>query len=191
MAGNHYLSSLTFSSIGISQRARSSYIAFFRICRSYTTTCSRASSARFYRSDFANQPFTGTYEPGEKTSGPLGDASVIGAPILTPKILKQHLDQFVVGQERAKKVLSVAVYNHYQKIQEAQRLEEEEDALLQQRLRREATHGHPVQGKRSRSCSRKYLIERHQTNTLAINLLCPCTLLHPHLVPQHLSIHRP
>ncbi|KAL8996151.1 MAG: hypothetical protein Q9188_006638, partial [Gyalolechia gomerana] len=145
MAGNHYVSSLTFSSIGISQRARSSYITFFRICRSYTTTCSRASSSRFYRSDFANQPFTGTYEPGEKTSGPLGDASVIGAPILTPKILKQHLDQFVVGQERAKKVLSVAVYNHYQRIQEAQRLEEEEDALFQQRLRREATHGHPVQ----------------------------------------------
>ncbi|KAL8944944.1 MAG: hypothetical protein Q9216_000105 [Gyalolechia sp. 2 TL-2023] len=145
MAGNHSASSLKISTIGVSQRARSSYIAFFTICRFYATTRSRASSSRFYRSDFANQPFTGTYDAGEKTSGPLGDASVVGAPILTPKILKHHLDQFVVGQERAKKVLGVAVYNHYQRIQEVQRLEEEEEALLQQRLRREAIHGHPVQ----------------------------------------------
>ncbi|KAI4184523.1 MAG: hypothetical protein L6R41_004674 [Letrouitia leprolyta] len=145
MAGSHCASSPAFSSLCISHRARRSYIAFFRICRLYTTTCSRHSSSRFFRSDFANQPFTGTYDPAEKTSGPLGDASVIGAPILTPKVLKQHLDQFVVGQERAKKVLSVAVYNHYQRIQEVQRLEEEEEALLQQRLRREAMHGHPLQ----------------------------------------------
>ncbi|KAL8933808.1 MAG: hypothetical protein Q9211_005569 [Gyalolechia sp. 1 TL-2023] len=148
MAGNHCASSLTVPLIGISQRARCSYIAFFWSCRLYTTTCLKASSSRFYRSDFVNQPFTGTYEPGETTSGPLGDASLIGAPSLTPKKLKQHLDQFVVGQERAKKVLSVAVYNHYQRIQEAQRLEDEEEALLQQRLRREALHGHPVQDTR-------------------------------------------
>ncbi|KAL8717857.1 MAG: hypothetical protein Q9225_004943 [Loekoesia sp. 1 TL-2023] len=145
MACKHYTPSLTVSSITISPRARSSYIAFFNICRSFNTACSRHTSSQFRRSDFANQPFTGTYEPGGKTSGPLGDASILGAPILTPKILKQHLDQFVVGQERAKKVLSVAVYNHYQRIQEAQRLEEEEEELLQQRLRRETIHGHPVQ----------------------------------------------
>jgi ATP-dependent protease Clp ATPase subunit len=30
----------------------------------------------------------------------------------------QYLDQYVVGQDRAKKVLSVAVYNHYQRVQE-------------------------------------------------------------------------
>jgi len=65
---------------------------------------------------------------------------------LTPKVLKQHLDQFVVGQERAKKVLSVAVYNHYQRIQDSLRQEEEEQALLQQRLRREMAKGHPLEG---------------------------------------------
>ncbi|KAL8651689.1 MAG: hypothetical protein Q9210_003114 [Variospora velana] len=103
-------------------------------------TYSVCSSSQFHRSDFTNQPFTGTYEPGAKTSGPLGDAPILGAPTLTPKNLKHHLDQFVVGQERAKKVLSVAVYNHYQRIQEARRLEDEEEDLLQQRLRREARH---------------------------------------------------
>jgi len=57
-------------------------------------------------------------------------------------MLKQHLDQFVVGQERAKKVLSVAVFNHYQRVQELQRREEEEADLLAQRERRER---HPVE----------------------------------------------
>jgi hypothetical protein len=28
----------------------------------------------------------------------------------------QHLDDFVIGQERAKKVLSVAMYNHYKRL---------------------------------------------------------------------------
>jgi ATP-dependent Clp protease ATP-binding subunit ClpX len=33
-----------------------------------------------------------------------------------PEEIKRYLDQYVIGQERAKKILSVAVYNHYQRI---------------------------------------------------------------------------
>ncbi len=33
-----------------------------------------------------------------------------------PEEIKRQLDQYVIGQERAKKVLSVAVYNHYKRI---------------------------------------------------------------------------
>lgn len=33
-----------------------------------------------------------------------------------PKDIKEFLDQYVVGQERAKKTLSVAVYNHYKRV---------------------------------------------------------------------------
>jgi ATP-dependent Clp protease ATP-binding subunit ClpX len=36
--------------------------------------------------------------------------------LLTPKELKELLDQYVIGQEEAKKTLSVAVYNHYKRI---------------------------------------------------------------------------
>jgi ATP-dependent Clp protease ATP-binding subunit ClpX len=36
--------------------------------------------------------------------------------IKTPAELKKILDEYVIGQERAKKVLSVAVYNHYKRI---------------------------------------------------------------------------
>ncbi len=33
-----------------------------------------------------------------------------------PREIKEFLDQYVIGQERAKKILSVAVYNHYKRI---------------------------------------------------------------------------
>jgi ATP-dependent Clp protease ATP-binding subunit ClpX len=34
----------------------------------------------------------------------------------TPESIKKQLDEYVIGQEKAKKVLSVAVYNHYKRI---------------------------------------------------------------------------
>lgn len=36
--------------------------------------------------------------------------------VLKPKQIKEHLDDYIIGQEEAKKVLSVAVYNHYKRI---------------------------------------------------------------------------
>ena len=37
-------------------------------------------------------------------------------PAITPMQLKQYMDQYVIGQEEAKKHLSVAVYNHYKRL---------------------------------------------------------------------------
>ena len=38
--------------------------------------------------------------------------------LVTPSQIKNHLDQYVVGQEEAKKTLAVAVYNHYKRIRQ-------------------------------------------------------------------------
>jgi ATP-dependent Clp protease ATP-binding subunit ClpX len=44
------------------------------------------------------------------------ETSSTGAPLPTPAEIKTILDEYVVGQERAKKILSVAVHNHYKRI---------------------------------------------------------------------------
>ena len=35
-----------------------------------------------------------------------------------PKEIKEYLDQYVIGQDEAKRTLSVAVYNHYKRLQQ-------------------------------------------------------------------------
>lgn len=44
--------------------------------------------------------------------------------IPTPEEIKAYLDEYVIGQDSAKKVLSVAVYNHYKRIKYADRIKE-------------------------------------------------------------------
>ncbi len=44
--------------------------------------------------------------------------------ILPPHKIKKQLDEYVIGQERAKKIISVGVYNHYKRVIGEQRLQE-------------------------------------------------------------------
>lgn len=47
------------------------------------------------------------------------DVSIDNAPtqkLLTPRQIKERLDDYIVGQDEAKKIISVAVYNHYKRI---------------------------------------------------------------------------
>ncbi len=44
------------------------------------------------------------------------DFDISQIKLLKPKEIKQFLDQYVIGQEQAKKILSVAVYNHYKRL---------------------------------------------------------------------------
>ncbi|KJS82284.1 MAG: ATP-dependent protease [Peptococcaceae bacterium BICA1-8] len=58
-------------------------------------------------------------ELSEETSFELGD-------IPKPKEIKAILDQYVIGQEAAKKALSVAVYNHYKRVNLGMKIEDVE-----------------------------------------------------------------
>ena len=64
----------------------------------------------------------------EETSEPGGSSSrsEVTAKDLNPKLIYNKLEEYVVGQEQAKKVLSVAVYNHYKRIWSGQRHEDVE-----------------------------------------------------------------
>ncbi len=44
------------------------------------------------------------------------DESVEPVPLKKPSEIKEELDKYIVGQDEAKRVLSVAVYNHYKRI---------------------------------------------------------------------------
>ncbi len=57
-------------------------------------------------------------EEYQEASAPSAALPDLGS-LPTPRELKAALDEYVIGQERAKKVLSVAVYNHYKRIASA------------------------------------------------------------------------
>ena len=46
-----------------------------------------------------------------------------GIKLLKPAQIKRFLDEYVIGQEEAKKVLAVAVYNHYKRVVRAKETE--------------------------------------------------------------------
>lgn len=52
--------------------------------------------------------------------------NIAKADIPTPHALKELLDEYVIGQEQAKKYLSVAVYNHYKRLMQPQNNENTE-----------------------------------------------------------------
>lgn len=57
----------------------------------------------------------------------IGEESVFSyVDLPKPQDIKEVLDQYVIGQEDAKKVLSVAVYNHYKRVNSSHKLEDVE-----------------------------------------------------------------
>ena len=50
-------------------------------------------------------------------------------PLKKPAEIKEELDKYIVGQDKAKKVLSVAVYNHYKRINALVKTKKAEDEI--------------------------------------------------------------
>jgi ATP-dependent Clp protease ATP-binding subunit ClpX len=63
----------------------------------------------------------------EEPAAPRVEPSFAGIP--TPRELYERLNQYVIGQDRAKRILSVAVYNHYKRINAG--LDDDDDVELQ------------------------------------------------------------
>ncbi|MBA7513061.1 ATP-dependent Clp protease ATP-binding subunit ClpX [subsurface metagenome] len=54
------------------------------------------------------------------------DFSIDKIQLLKPVEIKKFLDQYVIGQEKAKKYISVAVYNHYKRLMQGARREDDD-----------------------------------------------------------------
>ena len=59
-------------------------------------------------------------ELGEKST------ETSSTPLPTPREVKEFLDSWVIGQDRAKRALSVAVYNHYKRVRSREAGNEED-----------------------------------------------------------------
>lgn len=65
-----------------------------------------------------------------KRKGRAQDKKSAPKPIPTPHEIKEFLDQYVIGQDEAKKYLSVAVYNHYKRINQSKK-EDDDDVDIE------------------------------------------------------------
>ncbi|OTB04530.1 hypothetical protein M426DRAFT_320650 [Hypoxylon sp. CI-4A] len=98
--------------------------------------------------------FTSTYDPNEEGRGPMFSKNTFGVPQFYPRDLKKRVDEYVVGQDRAKKTISSVIFNHYQNVRRRQYQEEQErkrdEKLMRQALARDRNarerESHPVEG---------------------------------------------
>ena len=64
----------------------------------------------------------------DELCNPKSDEAV---PLKKPDEIKAELDRYIVGQDEAKKVLSVAVYNHYKRINNTLETAEDDDVEIE------------------------------------------------------------
>ena len=67
-------------------------------------------------SDKPDQPKSARPARGGANRAHIQPADGLDINILTPAEIKEGLDQYVIGQDEAKRVLAVSVYNHYKRI---------------------------------------------------------------------------
>ncbi|ORY64172.1 P-loop containing nucleoside triphosphate hydrolase protein [Pseudomassariella vexata] len=122
-------------------------------CRAFSTSSVLQTAPR--RTRDLSSSFSNTYDPDEEGRGPMFNKSTFGVPQFYPRDLKKRVDEYVVGQDRAKKTISSIIFNHYQGVrrrhhQEEQERKREEKMMrrneARERLARERDPMHPVEG---------------------------------------------
>jgi len=84
------------------------------ICDECVDLCNEILDEELLDSSSPLQPPTQKAEPPQKRRSRTG--SIVMQQIPKPRELKKYLDDHVIGQDEAKKVLSVGVYNHYKRL---------------------------------------------------------------------------
>ncbi|KAI8342423.1 P-loop containing nucleoside triphosphate hydrolase protein [Chlamydoabsidia padenii] len=86
------------------------------------------------------QPQTGKSKPSAPSSP--GSIDTMQFNLTDPRTIVKHLDDYVIGQEQAKKILAVAVYNHYCRVQANLAKYQQENDRLEMEDRNQVEHHH-------------------------------------------------
>ncbi|KAK4043610.1 P-loop containing nucleoside triphosphate hydrolase protein [Parachaetomium inaequale] len=101
----------------------------------YSTSSILLSAPR--RSNYFNSGYTSSYDPSQETGrGPIFNKHTFGVPQFYPRDLKRRVDDYVVGQDRAKKTICSVIFNHYQGLRRRQH-HELQDQRLREKLQRQ------------------------------------------------------
>ena len=66
--------------------------------------------------DICNEIMSEEFDDEQSAQTEYSEEDNFGINLLKPIQIKEHLDEYVVGQDEAKKVLAVSVYNHYKRV---------------------------------------------------------------------------
>jgi hypothetical protein len=163
----HSTLAVTLATMSVLARPRApTCAATLRIARlrhpAYSTSSILLAGPR--RSNYFNSGFSSSYDPSQESGrGPIfSNKQSFGVPPFYPRDLKRRVDDYVVGQDRAKKTICSVIFNHYQGLRRRQH-HELQDQRLREKLQRQkyaqdqdaferagynSTRIHPVEGGR-------------------------------------------
>ncbi|KAF5981139.1 ATP-dependent Clp protease ATP-binding subunit ClpX [Fusarium bulbicola] len=164
-----HLSHYVTRSVPTTTRCLSSYNSRLRQQYRYISGSSIASR----RNNDFNSGFSSSYDPSvDSGRGPMFNKTNFGVPHFYPRDLKKRVDDYVVGQDRAKKTICATIFNHYQNLRRRHQHEHEDrnrrDKVMRQRFARDRElhqkrrEMHPVEGQRVHGS----IPERYAADTL-------------------------
>ncbi|KAK8077248.1 ATP-dependent Clp protease ATP-binding subunit ClpX [Apiospora saccharicola] len=108
--------------------------------RPFSTSFAHKTAPRRTR-DLSNS-FSNTYDPDEEGRGPMFNKSTFGVPQFYPRDLKKRVDEYVVGQERAKKTISSEEIERKRQ----EKILRRNEARERQAREKDSPSTHPVEG---------------------------------------------